>query len=113
MINDGLAELRRQAQRPLHRLRRACRCRTATAAAAERLSAPFGSLASKALQILTNVAGKELSIPSLPVLGESRGAGALVVDPPNGFTEGQRLTRFYFNNVVGNPFDTTRWPCTT
>jgi aminocarboxymuconate-semialdehyde decarboxylase len=26
---------------------------------------------------------------------------------PNGFTEGQRLSRFYFNNVIGNPFDTT------
>ena len=26
---------------------------------------------------------------------------------PNGFTEGQRLSRFYFNNVIGNPFETT------
>jgi len=26
---------------------------------------------------------------------------------PNGFTQAQRLTRFYFNNVIGNPFDTT------
>ena len=26
---------------------------------------------------------------------------------PNGFTEGKRLSRFYFNNVIGNPFETT------
>jgi aminocarboxymuconate-semialdehyde decarboxylase len=26
---------------------------------------------------------------------------------PNGFTEASRLTRFYFNNVVGNPLETT------
>ncbi len=25
----------------------------------------------------------------------------------NGFTEAARLTRFYFNNVIGNPFETT------
>jgi len=26
---------------------------------------------------------------------------------PNGFTEGQRFARFYFNNIIGNPLDTT------
>ena len=26
---------------------------------------------------------------------------------PNGFTEASRFTRFYFNNVVGNPLETT------
>jgi len=26
---------------------------------------------------------------------------------PNGFTHGERLTHFYFNNVLGNPLDTT------
>jgi len=30
-----------------------------------------------------------------------------VIIHPNGFTEGQRLSRFYFNNIIGNPFDTT------
>ncbi|MGB7577063.1 MAG: amidohydrolase family protein, partial [Pseudolabrys sp.] len=33
--------------------------------------------------------------------------GALVIIHPNGFTEGQRLSRFYFNNIIGNPFETT------
>lgn len=26
---------------------------------------------------------------------------------PNGFSDGARLSRFYFNNTIGNPFDTT------
>ena len=26
---------------------------------------------------------------------------------PNGFTEAKRFTRFYFNNVIGNPLETT------
>ncbi len=29
---------------------------------------------------------------------------------PNGFTQGERLTHFYFNNVVGNPLETTSRP---
>jgi aminocarboxymuconate-semialdehyde decarboxylase len=33
--------------------------------------------------------------------------GALVVIHPNGFTQAERLTRFYFNNVIGNPLETT------
>ncbi len=33
--------------------------------------------------------------------------GALVVIHPNGFTHAERLSRFYFNNVIGNPLETT------
>ena len=31
----------------------------------------------------------------------------MVLIHPNGFTEASRFSRFYFNNVVGNPLDTT------
>src|SRR5256885_6275177 len=62
----------------------------------------------KGCQILTNVAGRELSDPALaPFWAKAEELGALVLIHPNGFTEAQRLSRFYFNNVVGNPFDTT------
>ncbi|MYZ46371.1 amidohydrolase family protein [Propylenella binzhouense] len=62
----------------------------------------------RGVQILTNVAGRELSDPAFePFWAKAEALGILVVIHPNGFTEGQRLTRFYFNNVVGNPFDTT------
>jgi aminocarboxymuconate-semialdehyde decarboxylase len=62
----------------------------------------------KGVEILTNVAGKELSDPTFaPFWQKAEELQALVLLHPNGFTEGQRLSRFYFSNVIGNPFDTT------
>lgn len=62
----------------------------------------------KGVQILTNVAGRELSDPAFAAFWKkAEELGALVLLHPNGFTEGQRLTRFYFNNIIGNPFETT------
>jgi aminocarboxymuconate-semialdehyde decarboxylase len=76
--------------------------------AAAELERTVKELGFKGVQILTNVAGKELSDPEFaPFWAKAEQLGVLVVIHPNGFTEGQRLTRFYFNNVVGNPFDTT------
>lgn len=80
----------------------------APAAAVEQLRQAMGPLGLKGVQVLTNVNGKELSDPSLESFWEEAEAlGALVLIHPNGFTEGERLTRFYFNNVIGNPFETT------
>lgn len=62
----------------------------------------------KGVEILTNVAGKELSDPAFaPFWKKAEELNALVMIHPNGFTQAERLTRFYFNNVIGNPFDTT------
>lgn len=62
----------------------------------------------KGVHILTNVAGKELSDPQFaPFWKRAEEIGALVVIHPNGFTHAERFTRFYFNNVVGNPLETT------
>ena len=62
----------------------------------------------KGVQIITNVNGKELSDASLaPFWAAAERLGALVVLHPNGFTHADRLSRFYFNNVIGNPLDTT------
>jgi aminocarboxymuconate-semialdehyde decarboxylase len=78
------------------------------AAAADELERCMRQLSFKGVQILTNVAGKEISDPAYaPFWAKAEALGALVVLHPNGFTEGRRLTRFYFNNVIGNPFDTT------
>jgi aminocarboxymuconate-semialdehyde decarboxylase len=78
------------------------------AEAAKELERCVGAHGFKGVQILTNVAGRELSDPSLaPFWAKAEALGVLVVLHPNGFTEGRRLTRFYFNNVIGNPFDTT------
>jgi aminocarboxymuconate-semialdehyde decarboxylase len=76
--------------------------------AAKELERCMTALKLKGVQILTNVAGKELSDPAFaPFWKKAEELGAVVLLHPNGFTEGERLTRFYFNNVIGNPFDTT------
>jgi aminocarboxymuconate-semialdehyde decarboxylase len=60
------------------------------------------------VEVLTNVNGKELSDPAFaPFWKAAEQLGVLVMIHPNGFTEASRLTRFYFNNVVGNPLETT------
>lgn len=76
--------------------------------AAKELERCMKTLKFKGVQILTNVAGRELSDPAFePFWQKAEELGALVLLHPNGFTEGERLTRFYFNNVIGNPFETT------
>lgn len=62
----------------------------------------------KGVQILTNIAGRELSDPAFaPFWARAEQLGAVVLIHPNGFTEAQRMTRYYFNNVCGNPLETT------
>jgi aminocarboxymuconate-semialdehyde decarboxylase len=78
------------------------------AEAAHELERSMRSLGFRGVEILTNVAGKELSDASLePFWAKAAELGALVVVHPNGFTEGARLSRFYFNNIIGNPMETT------
>ena len=75
--------------------------------AATELERGMRHLGLKGVQVLTNVAGRELSDPAFASFwAKAEELGALVVVHPNGFTEGQRLARFYFNNVIGNPFET-------
>jgi aminocarboxymuconate-semialdehyde decarboxylase len=62
----------------------------------------------KGVEILTNIVGKELSDPAFAGFWKkAEELGALVMIHPNGFTQADRLTRFYFNNVIGNPLETT------
>jgi aminocarboxymuconate-semialdehyde decarboxylase len=76
--------------------------------AAKELERCIKTLGFKGAEILTNVAGRELSDPAFaPFWRKAEELGALVMIHPNGFTEGQRFSRFYFNNVIGNPLETT------
>jgi aminocarboxymuconate-semialdehyde decarboxylase len=76
--------------------------------AAKELERCMKELKFKGVEILTNVAGKELSDPAFaPFWKKAEELDALVMIHPNGFTHADRLTRFYFNNVIGNPFETT------
>ncbi len=61
----------------------------------------------KGVEVLTNVSGRELSDEAFaPFWAKAEQLGALIVIHPNGFTEAKRLSRFYFNNIVGNPLET-------
>jgi aminocarboxymuconate-semialdehyde decarboxylase len=76
--------------------------------AAKELERCVKQLGFTGVEILTNVAGKELSDPAFaPFWQKAEQLGALVMIHPNGFTEASRLSRFYFNNVIGNPLETT------
>jgi aminocarboxymuconate-semialdehyde decarboxylase len=76
--------------------------------AAKELEYVVKTLGFKGVEILTNVDGRELSDPAFaPFWKKAEELDALVAIHPNGFTEGRRLSRFYFSNVVGNPFETT------
>ena len=76
--------------------------------AAKELERGMKQLGFKGVEILTNVNGKELSDPAFaPFWKKAEELDALVLIHPTGFTQPQRLARFYFNNVIGNPLDTT------
>jgi aminocarboxymuconate-semialdehyde decarboxylase len=76
--------------------------------AAHELEHCMTALGFKGVQILTNVAGRELSDPGFaPFWKKAEELGAVVLIHPNGFTEARRLSRYYFNNIIGNPLETT------
>ena len=106
MVNDGLAQY--VAKKPDRFVALGTVPHSDGAEAATELERCMTSLRMKGAEILTNVAGRELSEPQYsPFWKKAEELGALVVIHPNGFTEGKRLTRFYFNNVIGNPLETT------
>jgi aminocarboxymuconate-semialdehyde decarboxylase len=77
------------------------------AEAAAELERAVHQLGFKGAEILTNIGGHELSDAALaPFWAKAEQLGALIVIHPNGFTDATRLSRFYFNNVIGNPLET-------
>lgn len=64
----------------------------------------------KGIEIGTNVAGKELTDPGLKLdkfFQRAAELGVTLFMHPNGYTQADRLSDHYFNNVIGNPLDTT------
>ncbi len=106
IVNDGIAEY--IAKKPDRFVALGTVPMQDGVAAAAELERAMRKLHFKGVQILTNVAGKEISDPAYASFwAKAEELGALVLIHPNGFTEGTRLTRYYFNNVIGNPFETT------
>ena len=106
IVNDGLADLARQAP--------------------DRLI-PFGTLPMqnpqasvveivravrergiRGFQVLTNINGKEISAPEYEdVWRKAEELGTPILVHPLGFTQPDRLAQYYFNNVIGQPLETT------
>lgn len=67
-----------------------------------------GILGFKGVQVLTNVGGAELSDPRFAAFwAAAERLGVLVVIHPAGYTQPDRFRDYYFDNVIGNPLDTT------
>ena len=106
IVNDGIRDWCRQ--QPARFAGLGSVPMQAPEAAVAELRRCMRELGLKGVQILTNVAGKELSDPDFaPFWAEAEALGAVVLIHPNGFTQADRLRRFYFNNVIGNPLDTS------
>ena len=106
MVNDGLAEF--VTRKPDRFAALGTVPMQDGQAAADELERGMRDLGLKGVQVLTNVNGNELSDPLYaPFWAKAEELGAVVLLHPNGFTEARRMTRNYFNNVIGNPLETT------
>src|SRR5579863_5062001 len=66
------------------------------------------SLGFRGIEIMTHVAGDDLSEPRFrPVFARAEELGTVVFMHPDGFTEARRFRDHYFANVIGNPLDST------
>ena len=64
----------------------------------------------RGIEICTNVNGKDLTDPTLKLekfFARCEELGVVLFMHPLGFTQADRLTLHYFNNVIGNPLDST------
>jgi aminocarboxymuconate-semialdehyde decarboxylase len=65
----------------------------------------MGDLNLRGVEILTNVDGQELSdLKFRGFFARAEQLGAFIMMHPNGFTQGERLTHYYLNNVLGGPW---------
>jgi aminocarboxymuconate-semialdehyde decarboxylase len=66
------------------------------------------SLGMRGIEIMTHVAGEDLSADRFrKIFARIEELGLLVFMHPDGFTEARRFKDHYFANVIGNPLDTT------
>ena len=64
----------------------------------------------RGVEINTNVNGMNLTDPRLGLekfFAKANELGVVIFMHPLGYTQADRLTNHYFNNVIGNPLDTT------
>ncbi len=106
LVNDNMAAF--AARRPDRFVAMGTVALQAGAEAVAELERCLGPLGFKGVEVLTNVAGRELSEPDFaPFWARAEQLGAVVMIHPGGFSHAERLGRFYLNNTIGNPLETT------
>ena len=68
------------------------------------------NLGMRGIEICTNVNGKNLTDPGLKLdkfFARCEQLGVVIFMHPLGYTQADRLTHHYFNNVIGNPLEST------
>ncbi len=76
--------------------------------AVEELDHCIRALGMRGIEICSHVNGTELSRAGLDAFfGRAEALGALLFLHPIGFTHGERFREHYFNNVIGNPLEST------
>jgi len=64
--------------------------------------------AMRGIEIGSNVGGRDLSDPAFrPFFAAAEELGIMLFLHPLGFTQGQRLSDHYLNNLIGNPLEST------
>lgn len=76
-------------------------------AAAEEIEYCIRKLGFRGVEIGTNIDGREVSRGLDRFWAKVQELDVVVFMHPNGFTAGERFIDHYFNNVIGNPLDTT------
>ncbi|HTV80009.1 MAG TPA: amidohydrolase family protein [Steroidobacteraceae bacterium] len=67
-----------------------------------------GDLDLRGIAISTNVNGRDLhAMEFRPFFAAAEELGILLFIHPLGFTQGQRMSEYYFNNLIGNPLEST------
>jgi len=108
MVNEGIAAMMAAKRDRIPAALGTVPLQAGGGAAAEELEHCIRTLGFKGVEVLAHVGDLELSDPSFePFWARAEALGAVVLIHPAGFTEPRRFGRYYFNNVIGNPLDTT------
>jgi len=106
MVNDGMAEA--VARHPDRLVGMGTVPLQSAELAVRELRRLTGELGLRGVEISSNVDGRELADPEFrPFFAAAEELGVLVFMHPLGFTHGQRLSEHYFNNLIGNPLEST------
>ncbi len=106
MVNDGMAEA--VARHPERLVGMGTVPLQAPELAVQEMRRLTKDLGLRGIEITSNVNGRELADPDFrPFFAAAEELGVLVFMHPLGFTHGQRLWEYYFNNLIGNPLEST------